>query len=175
MLHHHFRSISLTPHIPYVFISFCANFICIQTIYFYSVFFSFYLCCAVISTEPCIITGHLGTVGRDEPAAHQMTKTHRECVPLTCPSSHTHTYIYTVTPLIVTNHHRDVHFHHTFRDYAQGHKHHPGKEAHRNAAEIKQITPCSTPHDDASQTECLHFESWLNTKEQERNVNAEQN
>lgn len=27
------------------------------------------LCCAVISAEPCIITGHLGAVGRDEPAA----------------------------------------------------------------------------------------------------------
>lgn len=30
---------------------------------------SFCLCCAVISAEPCIITGHLGAVGRDEPAA----------------------------------------------------------------------------------------------------------
>lgn len=30
---------------------------------------SFCRCCAVISAEPCIITGHLGAVGRDEPAA----------------------------------------------------------------------------------------------------------
>lgn len=50
----------LFPHLNHVFI--------------FTLRFSLYLCCTVISTEPYIITGHLGAAGRDEPAARQMTK-----------------------------------------------------------------------------------------------------
>lgn len=65
-------------------------------IYFHSRCFSFSLgCCRVISTEPCIITGHLGTVGRDEPAARHVTKAPQN----THPVSHTHTHLHAVAPL----------------------------------------------------------------------------
>lgn len=114
----------LWPHMYLVFsFNLVPTFFLIWTIYFYSLCFSFYLCCAVISTEPCIITGHLGAVGRDEPAAHQMTRPNVGGHTLMCVPSYTH--VYTVTPLIGTNYHRDVHFHHAFQD--QGHKHHPKK------------------------------------------------
>lgn len=55
-----------------------------------SIFTFVRLCCAVISAEPCIITGHLGAVGRAEPAASD-DQAYCVCGPaLVCPRSQTH-------------------------------------------------------------------------------------
>ena len=138
LMHHHPRSITLTSRTSYFSFNLVPTFPPFELFYFYSLCFSFYLCCTVISTEPCIITGHLGAVGRDEPAAHQMTRPDvgghtRLCVP-------SYTHLYTVTPLIGTNDRGDVHFHHAFQD--QGHKRHP-KEINSKALENKsQLVQC---------------------------------
>lgn len=92
------KAFSLSLHFfdPTCFIdfhSFCAKYFLIWTIYFYPQRFSFYLCCTVISTEPRIITGHLGAVGRDEPAAHQMTKLTVGGHKLMRACTHTHTHV----------------------------------------------------------------------------------
>lgn len=90
------------PHIH--FIQLYPFFILVWTFIFLTLHFSSSLCCTVISTEPFIITGHLGAVGRDEPAAHQMTK----------PTVGKTTRTSTVTPLMFTNCHVPVYVYHTF-------------------------------------------------------------
>ena len=57
--------------------------------------------------------------------------------------THTHTRMHTVTPLIVTNHHREVHPSHTFEDHTQGHAHHGVTVDTTRALSTEHIPPPS--------------------------------
>lgn len=87
--HHHPLSVSLTPHTSHFHFILCQLFPHLNHVFIFTLRFSLYLCCTVISTEPYIITGHLGAAGRDEPSAGQMTKCTMGGHTLTCMHPHT--------------------------------------------------------------------------------------